>query len=136
MRKNVLVASALLVLCAAALTGGIMWWNGGFAVQATVIAPSKADISRAETLMPTDGSLAKVYARSCMACHSVADAQAPLTGHINGWTQRFSERGSRGLLKSAKEGFGNMPAMGLCTDCTDEQYTALISFMSGREDSQ
>jgi len=35
------------------------------------------------------------------------------------------------LLASVKNGLGAMPAKGLCFDCSDEDYTALINYMAG-----
>lgn len=94
--------------------------------------PGAGDIARAEILLPRDSDLAGIYERSCMSCHSNIDAQAPLSGFRAGWAARIDARGISGLLASAKGGFGNMPAMGFCADCTDDQFIALIEFMAGQ----
>lgn len=96
------------------------------------VAPTSEDIARAETLRPKDAALAAIYERSCVACHALPDAQAPLTGHAAAWGARVKARGADGLLRSAVEGYGNMPAMGYCPDCSADDFNALIAFMSTR----
>ncbi|WP_310621862.1 c-type cytochrome [Flexibacterium corallicola] len=124
----------ILLLIGAGVGGAAYWGTGGGAVRQVNAMPTPLDISRAQILRPADAALSQIYGRSCMLCHAQVDSQAPLTGHEAGWVSRFSERGEEGLLQSARDGFGNMPAMGLCTDCTDDQYVALIEFMAGRGD--
>jgi len=34
------------------------------------------------------------------------------------------------LVKHVKEGFNAMPPKGMCNDCSDEEYRALIEYMS------
>lgn len=94
------------------------------------IEPDPSHITLAETLVPSDPGLAATYERSCRACHALNGLGAPLTGHSAAWTPRFDERGMDGLLASVHSGRGAMPAMGYCADCTDEDFRALIEFMS------
>lgn len=120
-------AIAALALVAA---GGLGWWALGR--EAGPTPPTAEDIARAATLRPDNPALAAIYDRSCMACHAVVDAQAPLAGHVGGWRWRWQQRGGLdGLVESARNGFGNMPAMGLCADCTDAELRGLIGFMAG-----
>lgn len=100
------------------------------------LTPTEADIARAETLRPADPALAEIYERSCIACHALPDAHAPLAGHAAAWAPRLKERGADGLLHSALNGYGNMPARGYCADCGPEEFTQLIAFMSAQETSQ
>ena len=39
-------------------------------------------------------------------------------------------KGEQVLVSHTKQGYKNMPARGLCDSCTDEDYAALIRFMS------
>lgn len=119
---------ALILLISALALAALWWWLSG---DGAPPEPEASDIIRAETLRPIDPELAAIYERSCMACHALVEAQAPLTGFAPAWAKREKERGAHGLLLSARNGFGNMPAMGLCLDCSDDQLTALIAFMSG-----
>lgn len=122
-----LAAGGLLFVAA---LGGALWKAGLFA-EAPSSEPGPADIARAESLRPADADLAAIYERSCAACHAFVDAQAPLAGHSAGWAPRLAARGLDGLIISAQQGYGNMPAMGLCNDCSREEMRALIEFMAG-----
>lgn len=124
MRTKIIVAGVAL-----AAVAGWMWFSAGPAQGPA--APTPDQIAQAETLQPADPALAALYQRSCMACHAAPDAQAPLTGHSQAWDARRAARGAEGLLRSAQQGYGNMPAMGLCPDCTATDFSNLISFMSG-----
>jgi cytochrome c5 len=73
------------------------------------------------------------YNRACMACHMVGVAGAPKTGDAEAWAPRL-EKGMDTLIASIRQGLNAMPAGGMCADCTDEEYTALINFMAGVEE--
>ena len=66
----------------------------------------------------------------CLTCHSIKGMNAPVTGHVADWDARRAERGDEGLLKSTVVGYRGMPARGLCPDCSEEDFKALIAFMS------
>lgn len=69
------------------------------------------------------------YQASCFACHSTGAAGAPKTGDAAAWEPRLA-KGMDALVESVKKGMGAMPPTGLCADCTDEQYRALIEYMA------
>jgi cytochrome c5 len=69
------------------------------------------------------------YNRACNACHAAGVAGAPKTGDAEAWAPRM-EQGMDALLASVKNGKGAMPPMGLCNDCTDEEFKELITYMS------
>lgn len=94
--------------------------------------PTPQQIRMAEDMSPADAALAEKYDRACRSCHSLPDSGAPLTGFAPHWQPRLAERGLEGLLASTKNGFNNMPARGLCADCSDEDFNGLIAFMSGQ----
>lgn len=93
------------------------------------IAPSQAQIDYAEFAEPDDAYLAEIYNRSCISCHSVDGAGAPLTGHSIEWNRRMKLRGEDGLMASTVNGLEGMPAMGMCADCSEDDFKILISFM-------
>lgn len=95
-----------------------------------VPGPTPAQIAFAEAAAPGDAELAAIYERSCKNCHAVINTTAPLTGHRAAWRPRLEARGTAGLLASARNGMKAMPAMGLCADCSDAQFSALIDFMA------
>ncbi|MBL4794249.1 MAG: cytochrome c5 family protein [Pseudomonadales bacterium] len=69
------------------------------------------------------------YQATCFACHGTGAAGAPMTGNKEQWATRL-ELGMDVLVASVKNGKGAMPPTGLCGDCTDDQYKALITFMT------
>lgn len=93
------------------------------------INPDDAVIAFAREAQPEDDRIARIYNRSCRNCHAVAGVNAPLTGHEEAWAPRVAARGMDGLLQSTKFGYRFMPARGLCANCSDEDYQALIEFM-------
>ena len=68
------------------------------------------------------------YQNSCFACHSTGAAGAPIAHDAAAWEPRMA-KGMPALVESVKKGFNAMPPTGLCANCTDEEYTALIEFM-------
>ena len=97
------------------------------------LVPTEAQIDYADLAEPSDAALAELYNRSCISCHSVDGAGAPLTGHTEEWERRLSIRGMSGLLESTVNGRGAMTAKGMCMDCTDEDFLALINYMAEAE---
>lgn len=92
--------------------------------------PDAAHVALAETIVPDDPDLAAIYDRSCRTCHALPGLGAPLAGDSAAWEARRAERGDDSLLASVKSGRNAMPALGYCPDCTDEEFKALIAFMS------
>lgn len=69
------------------------------------------------------------YDKSCKVCHDSGAAGAPKTGDAAAWEPRKA-KGIEALLVSVNQGLNAMPPKGMCFDCSDEDYTALIEFMS------
>ncbi|AUH52377.1 cytochrome c5 family protein [Chromobacterium sp. ATCC 53434] len=92
--------------------------------------PQPADLQKAETLRPADAALASKYERSCLSCHGMPASQAPLTGFAPAWEPRL-RKGMPLLLSHVRDGLNAMPPRGYCNDCSDEEFTRLIAFMSG-----
>ncbi len=69
------------------------------------------------------------YARSCATCHDAGVLGAPKKGDSSAWQPRLKQ-GSDTLLSRVQNGYKNMPAKGLCNDCSEDDYIALIKFMS------
>lgn len=127
--KNVLVVGMSMLLVACSRQGGTVEPTP----RVIDIPLTQADIDYADEASPSNPELASLYDRSCISCHSVERAGAPLTGHVRDWDVRLSAKGMDGLLKSTKEGLEAMPAMGLCMDCTDDDFIQLIEFMMRKE---
>ncbi len=69
------------------------------------------------------------YNRSCISCHASGAAKAPRAFNEADWKPRLA-KGSDQLLLSIKHGLNAMPPKGMCMDCTDDDYKALIVYMS------
>ena len=83
-----------------------------------------------QQLVPGDSELAGIYQRSCRSCHTIAATGAPLAGDAAAWAPRM-QRGMPAMIDSVINGAGGMPPLGMCMDCSEEQFEALIGFMSG-----
>ncbi len=69
------------------------------------------------------------YNQSCTFCHGTGAAGAPKTGDKAAWEPRLA-KGMDTMVKHAREGFNAMPPKGMCNDCTDEDFRALIEYMT------
>lgn len=69
-----------------------------------------------------------VYNTSCAMCHAAGVANAPKVGDAAAWNARL-EQGMDALYNNADKGKGQMPARGLCMDCTDGELKAAIQYM-------
>ena len=69
------------------------------------------------------------YNKSCAVCHAAGVAGAPKTGDAEAWKPRL-DKGMETLVGSVTNGLNAMPPKGMCTDCSDEDYEALIKHMS------
>ncbi len=73
----------------------------------------------------------EIYNRSCISCHSSGAGGAPRTGDLADWEPRVA-LGMELLLEHTFAGFKGMPPMGMCMDCNEEQFVALIEYMAGQ----
>lgn len=70
----------------------------------------------------------QVYQAACFACHGTGALDAPKPNSAD-WKPRLAQ-GFDVLLKHSIEGFNNMPAMGTCTSCSEDEIAAAIRFMT------
>lgn len=70
-----------------------------------------------------------VFNRACQMCHNGQLPMAPQKGDHEAWKPRLAQ-GNDVLVKHVTEGLNAMPPRGLCMDCTAEDYTAVIEYMS------
>ena len=83
-----------------------------------------------EVVVETQGtrSALDIYNKFCFACHATGVSEAPLVGS-DAWKPRV-EKGNDVLLENTKQGFNIvMPPMGMCMDCTDEEFLKTIEYM-------
>ena len=69
------------------------------------------------------------YGKACATCHGAGVLGAPKKGDSAVWQPRLTQ-GMDVLLSHVKNGYKNMPAKGLCNDCSDDDYIALIKLVS------
>ncbi|CAH9055374.1 hypothetical protein PSECIP111951_02790 [Pseudoalteromonas holothuriae] len=71
----------------------------------------------------------QVYQASCFACHGTGALGAPKSA--DDWAIRVA-KGSDVLLDHAINGFNAMPPRGTCMDCSDDEISAAIDFMTSK----
>ena len=69
------------------------------------------------------------YNKSCAVCHATGAANAPKTGDAAAWEPRLA-KGMDALVAAVGNGLNAMPPKGMCFDCSDEDYKALIEYMA------
>lgn len=93
--------------------------------------PTKPTVNAAVAI-PTDKNLALIYDTSCKICHTKPASGAPQVGDTKAWAPRVAQ-GADTLLDHIINGYNSMPPMGLCVQCSEEQFLALTAFMSSQE---
>tara|TARA_B110000467_G_scaffold160745_1_gene180583 strand:+ start:748 stop:1134 length:387 start_codon:yes stop_codon:yes gene_type:complete len=106
---------------------------GLFVLVASFATVISADNSQQQVQLAqlTDGFDAEAtYMMSCFACHSTGAAGAPKVGDGNAdaWAPRM-EKGMEAVVANAINGLNTMPPKGLCFTCTDEDLSALVTYM-------
>jgi|GEM_PF-1768666 len=91
-------------------------------------AAAAAVFSLNSALCLGDNSIARKYEKACGICHGVGVAGAPKRGDAESWGTR-SEKSIPDLLDSINTGLGAMPPKGMCSDCSQQDFEALIDFM-------
>lgn len=76
-----------------------------------------------------DQAVADRYNKACTFCHATGVSNAPKAFDAEAWKPRLA-KGMDKLLVSVKNGFNAMPPRGMCADCTDADYQALIKYMA------
>lgn len=79
--------------------------------------------------MPADPTLSRLYAQTCMACHTTPASGAPLSGDAQAWAPRVAQ-GMDVMLERTINGFQGMPPLGSCMDCGEDEFRALIRYMA------
>lgn len=73
-----------------------------------------------------------IYNQSCKNCHEGGLLGAPKPHDDAAWNARLKESGDFAkLLSNAINGIKAMPPRGTCMNCTDDELSATITFMSG-----
>lgn len=86
-------------------------------------------IAASLTATAAEQAIVDRYKASCYACHGFGANGAPKTGVEADWAPRL-EKGMDTLMKHTNEGFNAMPPKGLCFNCSDDEFKALIEYMA------
>ncbi|MCK5892811.1 MAG: cytochrome c5 family protein [Endozoicomonadaceae bacterium] len=74
----------------------------------------------------------KIYSTYCTICHATGLLNAPKKGDKQTWDQRLAATGSfAALLHNALNGIRAMPPKGTCADCSSDEISDSIEYMSG-----
>lgn len=73
--------------------------------------------------------IADKYNKSCAACHNTGAAGAPKKGDKAAWAARM-KLGEATLVNHVKNGYKAMPPKGLCMDCSDADFKALVKYLA------
>ncbi|MEG3765274.1 c-type cytochrome [Alteromonas sp. 14N.309.X.WAT.G.H12] len=71
----------------------------------------------------------QVYNQACVMCHAAGISNAPIAHNTEQWQERKESKGMDTLLKNAMSGLNQMPPMGLCAACSEEDLTSAIEYM-------
>jgi len=93
----------------------------------------EAHTSGTDTLADTGPQTAdSIYNGYCTACHTIGVLGAPKKGDTATWQKHLKVAGSyKNMLANAINGIKAMPPKGGCMDCTEEEISSTIQFMSG-----
>jgi cytochrome c5 len=101
--------------------------------QSEVATKAIPESSLLESGLPESASVddvMKKWSRSCALCHVTGEGGAPRAGFAEEWNPR-QVKGKAMLLTHTIEGYNNMPPLGYCMSCEEEDFVALIDFMLG-----
>ncbi len=74
----------------------------------------------------------QIYGTYCTACHTSGVLGAPKKDDAATWNEKLATAGSFDkLLANAINGIRSMPPKGTCADCTEEEMSGAIEYMSG-----
>lgn len=73
-----------------------------------------------------------VFNQYCTACHTTGLLGAPKKGDLAGWQAKEKEAGGfNKMLSNAINGIKSMPPRGTCMNCSDDEISVAIEYMSG-----
>ncbi len=73
-----------------------------------------------------------VFNKYCTACHTSGLLGAPKKGDLAAWQEKETAAGGFSkLLANSISGIKSMPPKGTCSDCSDEELSKTIEYMSG-----
>ena len=86
--------------------------------------------AHAQEVAPLDARRARLFGEICATCHVQPGTGAPLVGRPGDWADARA-RGFEQMLKRTVDGYRGMPPLGTCGSCSEDDFRALLRFMSG-----
>lgn len=77
-----------------------------------------------------DERQARLFGEICATCHVQPGIGAPIVGRPDDWADARA-RGLEQMLARTVDGYLGMPPLGTCGSCSEDDFRALIRFMSG-----
>lgn len=71
----------------------------------------------------------ETYEHFCITCHQDGIAGAPKFRNKKEWDARLSGKKIEDLVDSAVNGLNTMPPQGTCTECSEEDILAAVTYM-------
>jgi len=91
---------------------------------------SAAALQESQKEALTDTAMRK-WSRSCALCHVDGEGGAPRVGAVEEWKPRLGQ-GREKLLEHTIQGYNNMPPLGYCMSCSEQDFSTIIEFMAGQ----
>ncbi len=71
----------------------------------------------------------QLLVQNCVQCHSSPHIGAPLMGDMQVWSE-LAKKGEDALLHSVIFGLKEMPPLGKCSACSEEDFRAMVRLMA------
>lgn len=75
-------------------------------------------------------AIQKIYDTTCSNCHGKPGTGAPQVGDAKAWAPRVAQ-GREIVLGHIINGYKGMPPMGMCMQCSEDDFVAVTEYMSG-----
>ncbi len=95
-----------------------LWWIVCVLLGSSTLA--NADMTARQT---------QLLVQNCVQCHSSPHIGAPLMGDMHEWN-KLAKKGEDALLHSVIFGLKEMPPLGKCSACTEEDFRAMVRLMA------
>lgn len=79
---------------------------------------------------PLGDRQARLFQQACAHCHLRPGLGVPVVGDEADWNERRAQ-GFEALLANTVVGVRDMPPLGTCASCTEEDLRRLVAFLAG-----
>jgi len=89
-----------------------------------------ATVTPAAAPVAASPAIQKIYDTTCSNCHGKPGTGAPQAGDAKAWAPRVAQ-GREIVLGHIINGYKGMPPMGMCMQCSEDDFIAVTETMSG-----